>query len=292
MTSRKGDKLTTDLHRLMGTQDFKSIEEVEAFMKKLMNEPIPPFEHEALTEREKAQDLVYEAYELPPAKAIDNIRKALSIDADCIEAFEFLGKDEDVIPVAMAYFEKGIEIGRRLYGAAYRKSHPGEFWLHHETRPFMRCLSFNAYYMYQLGRKAESIIMYEEIIRLNPSDHLGIRDLLMLYLIEMNEDEKFRKYTKKFKHDHMVFARYNKALFEYKTSGATASASFLLEDALQYNPHVPSMLLSKKRPKDSPVHYSPGEKTEALYYAENAYTVWRTVPGALEWLKGLSIRFN
>lgn len=261
-------------------------------MKNLMQEPIPQFDQDALTYREKAQDLVYEAYELPPAKAIGYIRKALAFDADCIEAFEFLGQDEEVVPIAMAYFEKGIEIGRRLYGSAYRKTHPGEFWLHHETRPFMRCLSFNALYLYQLGRKQESIAMYEEIIRLNPSDNQGIRDIMMLYLIELNEDEKFRKYAKKFRHDTMVFARYNKVLFEFKTSGASAGASVLLEDALHYNPHVPALLLSKKKPTDSPVHYSPGEKTEALYYAEFAHPVWRQVPGALEWLIGESSRLK
>jgi tetratricopeptide (TPR) repeat protein len=286
MPTRKGDKIMSDLHRLMATQDFKSVAELEAFMKGLMNEPIPQFEQEALTDHEKAQDLVFEAYELPHAKALENTMKALTLNPDCIEAFEFLGQLEEVMPIAMAYFEKGIEIGRRLYGAEYRKSHPGEFWIHHETRPFMRCLAFDAMYLYQLGRKQESIAMYEEIIRLNPSDNQGIRDIMMLYMIELNEDEKFVKYSNKFKHDCMVFSRYNKVLFEFKTNGASASASLLLDDAIVYNPHVPALLLSKNATKESAPQYSPGDKNEALYYAEFAYTVWRTVPNALEWLKG------
>jgi hypothetical protein len=61
MTSRKGDKMLTDLHRLLDTQDFKTKEEVELFLNNMKNEPIPEFDREALTDQEIAQDLVFEA---------------------------------------------------------------------------------------------------------------------------------------------------------------------------------------------------------------------------------------
>jgi len=283
---KKHEKLMTDLGRLLNTQDFKSVEEVNEFMKQFMDEPIPSFPPEALTNVERAQDMVFEAYESEsPAKAMDLIIEALLLDPDCIEAYEYMGNKSPFAPFATAYFEKGIAIGRVKFGGKYMKENKGRFWGMHETRPFMRCLNNHADCLYVIGKVNESIAIQEEMIKLNPDDNQGVRDLLMLRLIETNERAKFMKYDKMFKEDFMAFPLFNRALFWFMVEGENESTNKLLKEAITANKIVAAKLLLKRRLKIVPDTISPGQKSEAEYYAFFAKPVWENIEGALDWLK-------
>jgi hypothetical protein len=52
--SKKHSKILTDLHRLLETQDFKSIEEANEFLESIKDQPIPSFQNEAVTDKEIA----------------------------------------------------------------------------------------------------------------------------------------------------------------------------------------------------------------------------------------------
>ncbi len=283
---RKHDKLMSDLGRLLDTQDFKSVEEINQFMSKFMNEPIPSFPPEVLTDAEKAQDLVFSAHEENnPMKAVQLVMEALELDPDCIEAYEFLGGQSDFPPFATAFYEKGVSIGRVKFGGNFMKENKGRFWLMHETRPFMRCLFQYSECQYLMGKLNECIAIQEEMIKLNPNDNQGVRDFLMLRLIEANQREKFLKYDKKYNDTFLASPQYNRALFWFMTEGETDFANNLLKDALKANKFVPAKLLSKRRLSAVPDTYSPGQKSEAEYYAFFARSVWEDIEGALDWLK-------
>ena len=74
---KQHDKLMTDLQRLLANQDFKSEDDIRKFMDSMVGQKIPSFPKKALNFKEQAQDLVFAAYELTPAKAKVNIEKAL-----------------------------------------------------------------------------------------------------------------------------------------------------------------------------------------------------------------------
>lgn len=88
----KQSKMMADLHRLLETQDFKSDEDIQTFVKTIGVQGISSSPKEVLSFKERAQDLVFEAYELSSAKAKTAITEALHLDPDCIEAYEFLGR--------------------------------------------------------------------------------------------------------------------------------------------------------------------------------------------------------
>lgn len=51
------------------------------------------------------------------------------------------------------------------------------------------------------------------------------------------------------------------------------------------NKHVPHYLLGRKKvPRNLPGHYGIGDQNEAVLYASGNHEVWRSTPGALEWL--------
>lgn len=287
---KKHDKLMTDIQRILGTQDFKSEKEMTDFLKKMMEDEIPSFPKEALSFEEQAQDLVFEAYELSPAKGKQKVIEALDIDPDCIEAYEYLASIEPVLEIRMAFYNMGITLGRELWGGEYLKENKGMFWGLHETRPFMRCMQAYADCLNSIGKTEESVKLMEEMLALNPNDNQGVRDLLMLNLIKLDEDEKFVKYLKMFNDEESAAHLFNNALFTFKTKGEGLDANRKLSIALKQNKFVAGQLLSKKENKTLPSTYSFGDVNEAHLYTFFAKHVWADIEGALTWLKKHNVK--
>ena len=278
-------KMMTDLNRLLEKQDFKSEKELQKFMEGLVGKQIPSFAPEELSVQEQAQDLVLDAYELAPAQAKKNIIKALQLDSNCIEAYEFLGTTEEPVEIAIAFLERGVSIGRQIFGGEYLEEHKGAFWGFHETRPFMRCLQHYADSLYHLGYEKACIAILEEMIELNPNDNQGVRDQLLLYLIEAGDKKKFEKYAKKYPDDNSSFALFNRALFAFTVDGESVKSNKLLLKAVKQNKFVAPKLLSKNLVMNLPARYIIGSKDEADYYVTFAYHIWQNTKGATVWLK-------
>jgi tetratricopeptide (TPR) repeat protein len=281
----KNDKAFSDLYRLIDSQNFKTQAEFEKYVNSLVGKPIPSLPKEKLSKKQLAQDLVSEAEELPPGKAKQKARQALKIDPNCIEAFELLGNLEHDVQAALPFYLKGINIGKRVFGGKYLEENKGHFWGIYETRPFMRCFGHYADCLYTLGKKQECVDILEEMIALNPNDNQGVRDQLLLYLIELDRPDKFKKYARQFKDDDCAFSLFNRALFSFKTDGENTKSNRLLVKALKQNKFVAARLLSACPSDGLTEMYGYGDDNEARYYAFFAHSIWRKIPSALNWLK-------
>ena len=284
MTIKKQDKVFQDLQRLLESQNFKSKDEVEKFMGGLMGKPVPSFPKESLTIKEQAQDLIFEAIELPEEKGYELALKALRMDPDCIEAYDYLGALEPITETAILYYKNGIEIGKRIFAKTYLKDSISHFWIIHETRAFMRCMQAYADCLKDMGRYNDSVLVLEEMIRLNPNDNQGVRDQLLLYLIKISEFNKFRKYDKMYKEDLGVFISFNRALFTFKTEGLSTNSNGLLQKAIKSNKYVIPKLITKTFNADSPEVYGIGDENEALFYCYFAHKIWHETDGAIDWI--------
>lgn len=273
-----------DLHRLLDKQEFKSEKDLKQFLDSMLMKPIPEINDEELSKEERAQDLVEEAYELPIRDAIKNIDIALNLNPDCIEAYEFMGTVQSRIDSALSYFEKGVNIGKRIFGGNYLEKHKGHFWGLHETRPYMRCMYQYADCLYKSERKDSCIFVLEEMIELNPNDNQGVRDQLLLYLLEQNEFEKFGRYNRLFNEDGGAYTNFNNALYSFKNTGESDISYDLLKTAIEENKSVLPMLISSKLQTELPDSYGSGDKNEAKYYSVFAQRIWQQTPGAVKWL--------
>ncbi|CAN5808100.1 hypothetical protein BH24BAC1_BH24BAC1_38180 [soil metagenome] len=279
------EKMMADLQRLLQTQNFKSKEELEQFMNSLMGSPIPSFPKEALSAQEQAEDLVFAARELPPAQARKKAKEALQLDPDCIAAYELLGHLSTTPEAARRQYAKGEAIGRRLFGGEYLEQNARHFWGLHETRPFMRILYELAELHYLFGRKRDCVQQLEEMLELNPMDNQGVRYQLLLYLLELDELEKFRQYDALFAEEAGAFMAFTRALYRFKAEGASAAADQALQEAMQQNLFVLPNLTAARPPMTMPPFYGIGDKNEAQYYAVLAHQIWKETPGAVAWLK-------
>ena len=274
----------TDLNRLLARQNFKDAKEMQAFLDNLAGKSLYDLPQMDLTPEEQAQDLVFEAINLTPAKAKKNIEKALALDPSCIDAYEYLASKEKKVEKALALLEKGIAIGWEKFGGTFLKKNKGFFWGIHETRPFMRCLYAKSEILVLAGRTAEGAAIMEEMLELNEHDNQGVRFPLQSALIMLGETKKFKKYDKIFNDNYSAQTLYSRALFAFKTEGNSANARKMLKKAFEKNPFVVQQLLEDDFPIKDIESYMPGSPEEAKIYLMHAFVVWYQTEDAMEWL--------
>jgi len=273
----------TDLNRLLARQNFKDEKELQAFLNNLTGKSLYDLPKMDLTPEEQAEDLVYEAYNLTPAKAKKNIEKALELDKNCIDAYEYLAAIEKKLEKKLEILEKGIAIGRKKFGGKFLKENRGNFWGIHETRPFMRCLQHKADMLWLLRKGAECAAVYEEMFELNDGDNQGVRFPLMSVLILLDEIEKFKKYDKIFADDCSMSMLYSRALFAFKTEGDTAKSRKAAKEAFEANNYVIAMLTDKNFQFSGVSGYTMGSPEEAEVYLLHAFFAWHETDNAIEW---------
>jgi len=237
---------------------------------------------------DEAQEIMYDAWEAPTRQRAVALlaKKALAISADCADAYNLLAEKTAQSPEeVLDLYRKGVEAGERALGKKAFKEDVGHFWGLLETRPYMRARAGLAQSLWEAGQREEAVEHYWDLLRLNPNDNQGIRDLLMPFLIELGRDEEAEKLFKRFEEDGMAVWMYSRALLDFRKHGGSPAAVKSLKAALDENKYVPSYLLGRKRmPRTLPDHYGFGDDNEAVLYAHGNKAAWKATPGAMEWL--------
>jgi tetratricopeptide (TPR) repeat protein len=236
---------------------------------------------------DEAQEIMYDAWEATSRKrAVELARKALTVSADCADAYVFLaGVTAKTPQEVIDLYRQGVEAGERALGKKAFKEDVGHFWGLLETRPYMRARAGLAQSLWEAGQREDAVDHYWDLLRLNPNDNQGVRDMLMPCLIELNRDKDAEKLYKQYEDDHMAVWTYSRALLDFRKHRESPTADKSLEAAIERNKHVPLYLLGRKKvPRSLPGHYGMGDDNEAVLYASANHAAWRSTPGALEWL--------
>ena len=236
---------------------------------------------------DEAQQIMYEAWEAPTReRAVAMAKKALSVSADCADAYNLLAEESaTTLEEVVELYRKGVEAGERALGKETFEKDVGYFWGLLETRPYMRARVGLAQSLWAAGRREEAVEHYRELLRLNPNDNQGIRDVLMPCLIELNRDRDAENLFKAYEDDAMAEWLYSRALLDFRKYGDSPVASKSLTVALKENRHVPGYLLGRKKmPKRLPAYHGFGDENEAIAYAESSAAAWRATQGALAWI--------
>ena len=161
---------------------------------------------------QQAQDLCWDAWDEPDRnKARRMARKALKISPDCADAYNILADTITSWKKAAELYEQGVKAGRKTLGEAYFKENEGHFWSLIESRPYIRAVNGLADCFWHLDRYAESVGLYQEILRLNPGDNIGVRFILVSKLIILKRDEEARAILKRYRGEEraVAFPAYN-----------------------------------------------------------------------------------
>jgi tetratricopeptide (TPR) repeat protein len=237
---------------------------------------------------DEAQDIMWTAMDLPVrSEGVKLSEKALSICADCADAYVFLAYYREKTSAAkIAMFEQGVKAGLRAIPAFRFKEDVGHFWGIIETRPYMRALYGLAYELEKTGRIDEAIVHYKELLRLNPRDSQGARYLLIPLYIALEKPKKAMALINQYQEDVGPEITYNRTLLLFKQDGDCEKANEALAEAVRSNRHVIPFLLAPKFNSKLPVpaYITVGEKNEAYEYARRCRELWHKAPGAVDWL--------
>jgi tetratricopeptide (TPR) repeat protein len=287
---RAMEKVSQDLGRLLAEREFESIDEANAFLENMLREgggklPSAPA---PTTPLERAQDLIYEAFETEsPRKRVQLAKKALKVSPDCADAYVLLAEeDAGSLEEARELYQKGVEAGERALGRETFEEEAGHFWGILETRPYMRARQGLAVCLWELGEREEAIEHYREMLDLNPGDNQGIRYDLAGWLLDEEMDEELGELLERYEEDASAFWVYTRALWRFRKEGDTEEATAALKEAIETNPYVPLYLLGHKNlPGALPELIGFGDQSEAVAYFARALTGWLRTPQALEWLR-------
>lgn len=288
---RAMERMTARIGRIMGEQEFESMEEANAFMQTYISggggslEDAPP----PATPLGRAQELIYDAFDTDdPQRRVDLAEDALQITEDCADAYVVLAEEtaEDA-EEARELYEAGTRAGERALGDEVFSEEAGNFWGILETRPYMRAREGLAGTLWALGEHEQALGHYRGLLELNPGDNQGVRYVLAGCLLEEGLDEELGELLEQYEDEASAYWLYTRALFRFRTEGAGERANDELKQATETNPYVPLYLLGRKNflSQGLPELIGLGDESEAVSYFARSLTEWLKTPGAVEWVR-------
>jgi tetratricopeptide (TPR) repeat protein len=277
------ERVLQDAVAELQNKDFDSLEEINTFLSHTLNNPNPAGRQKS--DRDQAQDMIYEAFEAAGKERVRLAEKALEIYPYNADAYGILAQQADNLQTASQLFEKGMRVGKEDLGSDFFDENSGHFWGILESRPYMRAKYGYAETLYEMGEVKQASQHFEELLKLNPNDNQGVRYTLFIAYVDTDEMNKAKKLLIDYP-DGDAAGLFNKLLIELFEKGFTAKADKLLKEAKKQNKFVVDYLTRKKSlPKHEPEDYGWGDKDEAIIYASNHLHLWEKVVGAEEWLK-------
>jgi tetratricopeptide (TPR) repeat protein len=281
-----------DTERLLDyiqSQNFGSLDEINEFISKnvigkQIDEVVPEVSP-SVTNEQKANDMMYNAYDSTPEKGKKLAKEALKLDPENVRALNYLADQERIAESALKLYQRAMESGKRQLGEQFFKENKGRFWVMIESRPYMTAKLGFAHCLEDLEWNDEAINEYNELIKLNPGDNQGVRYALGSLLLFTKKYKQFAELYKKYTDEESTFWLFNYALYLFATQGPSEKANEALYQANQANPYVIDFMTQRKKMKQNPQgFYSPGEENEAAYYLMDNFRAWVNVEGTLDWL--------
>lgn len=277
-----------DLQQMMASREFKSEEEMNAFLATQVGKR--PKHTPARTPQGRAQELVDRAFEERGRMRIKLAREALRLWPDCAEAWVLQAEQMPNLDRRRELYRNAVAAAERALGPKPFAEDVGHFWGILETRPYMRARSGLAGALWDAGERDEAIAHWLDLLRLCPGDNLGVRDLLVPRLLEARRDAEAEDMLAKYDDDASAMLGFARALLEFRRSGVGSAAQAKLDAAIRRNAYVPKYLTGRASMEGPvPDFYRIGSDDEARIATSVLLAAWTSTDGAIEWL-GRSIR--
>lgn len=237
-------------------------------------------------ELRRAQDFAYDAWEEGNRSRRNALaRKALAHSPLCADAWLQLSQLRNLPDeIRREYLMRAVCAGELAIGERRFVEDKGEFWLVMETRPYMRARHALAEDLWFSGARPEAIGHLREMLALNTNDNLGLRYVLLTWLIRADESAAAQQLLDEHSEEISTFMEFTRVLLAYRTAGDSEDARSKAADALMANRHVAEYLADPGLWRTAGDHYSPGQESEAAWYAQELGIDWHHTPGATAWL--------
>lgn len=282
---RAMERVLREVERFVADRQFADDAEASAAIQQRFRGHLDDVPSTAATPLDKAQDLVYRAFEARGRRRIQLARKALELSPDCADAYTVLAEQARDVERALDLYAAGVDAAERALGPAVFAEQAGHFWGLVQTRPYMRARFGLAQSLEALGRREEAMAHYRALLRLNPNDNQGVRYSLLALLLELDRDDEAGSLMAEFADEPTALWRYGRALWTFRREGDGPAARGRLDAALRSNRYAARYLTGDDEPGPRPASYALGSEEEAIVCETCLGDVWRATPGAADWLR-------
>lgn len=235
---------------------------------------------EPQSDKEEAQELIYEAMESDLKKRLKLAKEALELYPYHPDAYSMLAEAEQDRDKQLQLFKKGMQVGETDLGEVFFKQNKGMFWGLSETRPYMRAKFNYAMLEAAVGQLETAVKHCEELLELNEMDNQGVRYMLFVLYFDLGMYKQAKKLLNRFDESHTAAGAYNQVLLEYALNGITASIKNLVKKAKEINPYVLDYLTGKKKLPKNPNY----DQEEAAVYVQENHYIWMKNPELMKWV--------
>lgn len=219
-------------------------------------------------------------------EAVGIAQAALARSPLCADAYINLASHAGRGPTeALFYWHAAVAAGEMALGEQAFEDFKGSFWGVHETRPYMRAKQGLALALWASDKRHHAIGHAEDMLRLNPNDNQGTRDIVLNWYIQTDQDKKARVLLKRYREDDSAAMTWSAALLAFRQHGRSDAANSALAVAAASNRFVAALVAGQLTlPKKMPNFYAPGEPSEAIVYWAAAREAWTGTSDAAAWV--------
>ncbi|MEN8006396.1 MAG: hypothetical protein ABFS42_05240 [Candidatus Krumholzibacteriota bacterium] len=283
------ERLMREARRRMDDAEFTSEKEFRDSLPGFIDEGLTDKRLESLKDdpEELAQEFAFEAYEATDEEAaLELVDKALLVDPHCVDALTIRAfiTSEDVGELVTA-LEHAATCGENELGEEFFAEFMGGFWPMVEARPYMRTIKQLAEVLWNVGRRFDAVAHYENLMDLDPADHMGNGALLLGYYLSMGEIQRSWDLLEEYDDDARAVFNWAWVLL-FLMTGDEEAARDALNHAMEKNPHVALLLVGMgAEPEDElPALVVPGSEEEAYLCLDILGEAWEMWGTAQWWL--------
>lgn len=241
--------------------------------------------------RERAQDLAFEAYELPATKALAAARRALKLDPACLDAQAVKAYVTSGDSAALiATIEDLLAAAEQTYGADFFADAAGDFWALVPARPYLRTARQLAELLWDSGYRLDAVAWYEFLMELDPEDHSGNAALLVGHYLAMGEVQRAWDMLEQYDPGDSALMAWAWVLL-YLLVDDEDSARTALDRALALNPYAATGILGlgDDPPRETLPYVAAGSQAEANVCDQVLGEAWDRAPFAQDWLEDVMV---
>lgn len=239
--------------------------------------------------RERAQDLAYGAFELPPARALAAARRALKLDPLCtdaraVRAYVMRGDGPELI----SELEEILADAERELGADFFERADGDFRALVPARPYLRTALQLSVLLWDAGYRLDAVAWSEYLLELDPRDHGGQAPLLVGSYLAMGEVQRAWDVLEQYDRGNSAVMAWAWVLLHLLFDDEDR-ARVALDRALALNPWAAPGLLGLGEEPEPPTtpFVASGGRAEAAVCEQVLGEAWDRAPFAQDWLEDI-----
>lgn len=235
---------------------------------------------------DQARKIALKAWTLNPPERYELANKALVVDPFCSDAYLILAETTNTWRKHRRYFEQAVAASATWmhpYLTDMEKDGaPPSLYGMVKTRPWFRAQVALARILHEGGHQTQALTIYDQILKFDPEDHLGVRYELISVFHDLGDIDGLVALLERFADDSTTFLAYERLWVAVARQQKDRLER--LQEAHAANPHFLEAITHSRPSSALSPYLTVGGYDEAEAYFDMAAGWWGGRPEILEWV--------